>query len=48
MKIKERTTDLYPCEVDWLGRWGRLGGDPSFILEAVRLFNVKIVRIERR
>jgi hypothetical protein len=47
-KLKERTTGLYPCELDWLNRWCKLGGDPSIILEAVRLFNAKIVRIEQR
>lgn len=47
-KLKERTSSLYPCEVDWLCRWYKLGGDSSIILEAVRLFNAKIVRIERR
>jgi hypothetical protein len=46
-KLKERTTELYPWEIDWLDRWCTLGGDPSIILEAVRLFNAKIVRIER-
>jgi hypothetical protein len=47
-KLKERTKSLYPCEVDWLDRWCKLGGNPSIILEAVRLFNAKIVRIEQR
>jgi hypothetical protein len=37
---------LYPCELDLLGRWCKLGGDSSIIREAVRLFNAKIVRIE--
>jgi hypothetical protein len=44
--LEDRTTDLYPCEVDLLDRWCKLGGDAAVILEAVRLFNAKIVRIE--
>jgi hypothetical protein len=47
-KLKDRTKSLYPCEVDWLDRWCKLGGDSSIIRKAVRLFNAKIVRIERR
>jgi hypothetical protein len=48
LKLKERTTGLYPCELDWLNRWCGPEGDPSIIFGAVRLFNAKIVRIERR
>jgi hypothetical protein len=48
LKLKERTTGLYPCELDWLNRWCGPEGDPSIILEAVKLFNAKIVGIERR
>jgi len=46
-KLKERTTDLYPCELDLLKRWCGPDGDPSLVLEAVRLLNCRIIRIER-
>jgi hypothetical protein len=37
---------LYPSEVDLLDRWCKLGGNPALALEAVKLFNAKIVRVE--
>ena len=46
-KLKERTTDLYPCELDLLTCWCGPDGDPSLVLEAVRLVNCRIIRIER-
>src|SRR5262245_56716800 len=45
-RLKERTTDLYSAEVDWLNRWCKLGDDPDIVLAAARMFNARIARIE--
>jgi len=44
--VAERVSDLRPVEAERLLQWCGPDGDPSLVLEAVRLFNAKIVGIE--